>query len=196
MRDHRRGLSMVLSWILPALVAAAAVPACAPPPAGSEGQAVQAAEGDEEGGEGEDPDKPEPGCTGDPGPECTGAAVGDGTVCLDDAALLAGAQAACDAEGFVAVGIYPAFDCGGAGSTYAKVWCCAEGEPGEVPPQPPDPGPDPAGSLGDGVTCVPNADLLQLAQDTCAAMGLGLLDLYTSNDCPDDASLYAKYLCG
>lgn len=196
MRDHRRGLSMVLSWVLPAFLVAA-VPACAPGGPDEAGEAAQAAEGDEDGGDGDAPDKDDPGsCGGDPGPECTGASVGDGTACLDDAALLAGAQAACDAVGFVAVGIYPTFDCGGNGSTFAKVWCCAEGEPGEVPPQPPDPGPPPAGALGDGVTCLEDAEYLQLAEDTCAAMGLSLLDLYPLHDCPGGASTDAKYVCG
>lgn len=199
MRDHRRGLCAGLSWILPAVLAAAAAQACAPPAPAGDGKAVQAAEGDEGEGEGgAPPDKPVPEGSCDPGPapECTGVVAGDGTTCLDDAALLAAAQAACDAEGYIAVEIGPAFDCDGAGSTMAKVWCCDEGEPGEVPPQPPASGPSPAGGFGDGVTCTPNGDLHQLAEDACAAMGLALIDFYTTDDCPGGASHYAKYICG
>lgn len=91
--------------------------------------------------------------------------------------------------------VSPAWDCDGGQSSFAKVLCCDSGEPAGVPVQLPDPGPSPTGGLGDGVTCVANADYVALAQDACAQIGMTLLDLYTADDCSADASRYAKYIC-
>lgn len=196
MRADRTGLW----WLL--LVGMAAAPACAPGGKGGEGEAAQAAEGAEDGSaeDGADPgDKPAPegGCGSEPEAACTGVAAGDGTSCLDDAALLSAAQGACAALGSIAVEILPSFDCDGAGSTMAKVLCCVDGEPGEVPAEPPAPGnPPPDGALGDGTTCVANSDFLQMAQAACDELGLTLIDLFTSDDCPGEASHWAKYICG
>lgn len=197
---------LCLSWVV--IVSIAAVTqGCTPQLASGEGKAVQPAEGDDDGdedaNEGEDPNTPDPGEGGCGEPDtkvCEGFAVGDGTTCLTTAELQSSVDAACAEHGLIAVEIYVAFDCPDNASSYAKVLCCNEGEPATVPTEPPPPGdpgePSAGGAIGDGTTCIPNSDLQQQAEDACSALGMTLVEVYTANDCPDDASHYAKYLCG
>lgn len=169
--------------------------ACAPQVTGPDGEASQADKEADPGGDGDTGGDHEGGCDAEPGPVCTGVPIGDQATCVSPDDLLVAAQGACAAEGLIAVDVSPSWNCEGGQSSFAKVLCCDSGAPAGVPVQPPDPGPSPAGGLGDGVTCVANADYLALAQDACAQIGMTLLDLYTTDDCSADASRYAKYLC-
>jgi hypothetical protein len=55
---------------------------------------------------------------------CSYHAIGDGSVCADDAAWTAEAEAICSAEGFLVSEMYLANDCPGGTSSYGKLACC------------------------------------------------------------------------
>lgn len=191
---------MCLSWIL-ALAPIAALSACAPVVTGGAAEASQAEEGaDPEDGDG-DGDKPHPddgstGCGGETAATCEALTIGTPETCMSPIDMKDAAVALCDQIGLIAVDVSPAWDCPDGGATYAKILCCDSGAPAGTPEVPPDPGPSPAGSFGDGVTCVADADFLAMADAACAEIDMVLVDLYLSGDCPDGASLYAKYVCG
>jgi len=60
---------------------------------------------------------------------CTWNVLGDGSTCLDPAAVNQQAADACAAQGATLSDVFPAADCAGGGSTVAKYACCAAANP-------------------------------------------------------------------
>lgn len=124
----------------------------------------------------------------DPLAACKPVSAGDGLTCSDAAALMKEADALCLSWGgsLVQPELVVPPGCGAGTALLATGQCCPA----------PDPGPSPAGAVGDGLECLQDDVLEEMAWLICQEQGLSLVDFFAPDDCGDDASTSAKYLCG
>lgn len=121
---------------------------------------------------------------------CTTGTVSDGDQCVDPGQLKMLAMTACKMAMMDFVDFtYASGDCGWK-TRKATYTCC---------PYPPSPPPAPmvcqGEVIGDGTTCMDSAAMKDEAFYHCQNLGLTLVDIYPSNDCPDGQSTSAKVAC-
>ncbi|TKC92097.1 hypothetical protein [Polyangium fumosum] len=137
----------------------------------------------------------------EPDPEvdvCTTDTVGDGATCQDPSLLKDMASQACQLAGQQMVDFqYTTGDCGGM-TRQASYTCCppiVDPPPPEPPPSEPPPLVCQSGALGDGVTCLDNGLLKDMAYAACKELGLSLADLQIAGDCPAGQASKVGFSC-
>lgn len=125
----------------------------------------------------------------DPYGGCKPLSAGDGVTCTDSGLLVKQAAETCASWGGALAQPEVAPGCGAGAGALVTALCCP-------PQEAADPGPAPAGVVGDGIECIPNDALEEAAVQVCDALDLTLVDFFAADDCEDDMSTAAKYICG
>jgi hypothetical protein len=102
------------------------------------------------------------------------------------------ANAECEAEGLVLIDLKLLEPCGDEMFSGVEAVCAA---PVNAPAGDPPPGYCTGIAVGDGTTCEPPEYWKLLADKTCSADGLFLVEIHPSQDCSDGLSTMAKVLC-
>jgi hypothetical protein len=127
-------------------------------------------------GRGSEAPEPKPAATPD---DCEWGAIELGSKCATPDEMKKIAFALCEAKGLALGDLAPALDCGGLGSSFAKVACCG-------PAAPPEADSDAVCkqvAAGDGTTCQDAGALEKLAAVTCASWGMALAKSWVEAGC-------------
>lgn len=133
---------------------------------------------------------PGPPSPADPYWACKPVSAGDEITCVDPALLEKQLSALCASWSMSSAKVEVAVPCSDGSAAAVEGLCC----PPVAPPS--DPGPAPAGLVGDGASCTPDDKLEDSASFVCQSLGLSLLDFSAADDCDADTSTVAKYVCG